>query len=133
MERRAFLGSLGAGALGGLGGLALAPRQSAAAAAAATGPVITTYVTGLSGGDNVPKTGEVVHLIADPSYGYDPNAVAVVTTNGARLGYLPPIHSQMLGPILAAGFTAIGRVRTSGSGAKPQVQVSAVLQPPVYV
>ena len=128
MERRAFLGSLGAGALGGLGGLALTPRQSAAATSA-TGPVITTYVTGLRMGDEVPKAGDEVHLVTDSSYGYDPNAIAVMTATKTRLGYLPPIHSQILGPILAAGFSAKGQVKTSRSGGTPQVHIAVVLQP----
>jgi len=66
MERRAFLGSLGAGVLSGVGGLALGPRPSAAPTAA-TGPVITTYVTGLRSVNDIPKTGDEVHLVADSS------------------------------------------------------------------
>lgn len=121
MDRRGFFTCAG----GGLAGTVLAAPASARTASAAA-PVVSTYITGLArvAGNALPPAGTEVVLQRDLSDLYDPHALSVSTADGQRLGRIPPIHSRMLEPFVAAGYSARGWIEQGKGGSQLRISVA---------
>ncbi|WP_371713055.1 HIRAN domain-containing protein [Aminobacter sp. J44] len=89
-------------------------------------PVVSTYITGLArvAGNALPPAGTEVVLQRDLSDLYDPHALSVSTANGERLGRIPPIHSRMLEPFVAAGYSARGWIEQGKGGSQLRISVA---------
>lgn len=123
--RRAFLA--------GLGGIAaLAPVTAFGAARPLPEEIRLppSYVTNLP--EQLPRAslqaGAPLRLVREPQRRYDPASVAVLTSQGSRLGYLPADQSRMLAPLLDAGLAARGEVIAAGVVPRPFLRLNLFVQ-----
>ena len=119
-SRRGFLA-----AAGGAGAAALAAAGAAVASATPEVPLLATYVAGAgrhcdrAAFDRL-EPGAAVALRREPENGYDALAVAVWTTAGDKLGYVPRIHNQAVANLMDAGLRPAARVAgVTPGGARP--------------
>jgi hypothetical protein len=124
MERRAFLMGLG-------GGLASGASVGFTQPQTAPGrPLVSTYIANVPADSrHLPARGESILVSRDDAYAYDPYALAVKTRSGELLGYVPPIHSRIIEPMLAGGYEAHAWVEESHSIPRPKVRIALTLQP----
>ena len=126
-SRRAFL------AVAGGAGAALASAGAAVAGAAPEVPLLVTYVAGAGRHCDRATFRRLerdarVTLRREPENGYDARAVAVWTTEGAKLGYVPRIHNQALANLMDAGLRPVARVAAvSPGGARPELALDVRL------
>jgi hypothetical protein len=124
MNRRMFMIALGSGAATG-GAAAKPPRLRQA-------PTISSYVTNVGdifGQQLLPfREGARLRLWLDPNRTYDRNTVVVGTEENKAIGYLPTIHSQLIGPLLAAGLTAEAEVQQVRDIPRPALRITILMQ-----
>lgn len=120
MNRRMFMAALGTGVAAGT--VAASPVRAGQA------PTISSYVTNVAdvfGAKPLPmQKGERLRLWLDPSRKYDPGTVVVGTQTGRSIGYLPTVHSQLLGPLLTAGFAAEVEVKDVRNDPRPALRIA---------
>nr|WP_144708726.1 HIRAN domain-containing protein [Aminobacter sp. J15] len=75
-------------------------------------------------GNALPPAGTEVVLQRDLSDLYDPHALSVSTADGERLGRISPIHSRMLEPFVAAGYSARGWIEQGKGGSQLRISVA---------
>lgn len=85
---------------------------------------LTTDVAGLRYVENMKKvlkgikTGDVVRLLRDPGNAYDANAIAVMTKNGVRFGWIPRACNEVPASLIDRGIAIAAKVidvgRTAG-------------------
>lgn len=129
MNRRGFIA---AATCGLAGGAVSAPFASAAPPPGA--PVLNSYVTNVRSGMGsapLPKPGDEVVIRREAGNSYDRHALLVSTRAGVALGNVPPIHSRMIEPFLAAGYQASGWVQTSRQEPRPRIGIAFTLVPAV--
>lgn len=122
--RRAFLA--------GLAGVAAAlPLTASGAVGRRRGEVRLppSYVTNLPA--KLPGSshgaGTQLRLRREPERRYDPSSVAVLATDGTRLGYLPADQSRMLAPLLDAGLPARAEIVAAGNAPRPFLRLNLFL------
>lgn len=122
--RRAFLAGLG-----GLAALAPATALGAVGRRPEEVRLPPSYVTNLPA--QLPmaslQAGVPLRLVREPERQYDPASVAVVATDGSRLGYLPADQSRMLAPLLDAGLPARAEVIAAGTSPRPFIRLGLSL------
>jgi hypothetical protein len=123
MQRRAFLTGIGVATTGAIPAVAAAPAATQVA-------TVNTYLTRVAPNFNdrqPPSHGDVVRLRPDTADRYDPHAVAVSDRDGILLGYLPPIHGRMIGPLLVGGFAAEGIITSRPTSSRPAIRIAVTL------
>jgi hypothetical protein len=124
MKRRAFLMGLSSGVVGG------ASVGHAQTRSATDMPLVSTYIANLSADSRqLPARGERIVVNRDDAYAYDPHALAVRRSSGELLGYVPPIHSRIIGPMLCGGYEAHAWVEDSQFIPRPKVRIALTVQP----
>ena len=126
-SRRAFLAAAGGAgaALAAAGAVTGAVAGAVAAAEAPEVALMATYVAGAGrhcgrAAFERLEPGARLALRREPENGYDALAVAVWTTGGDKLGYVPRIHNQALANLMDAGLRPVARVAgVSAGGARP--------------
>jgi hypothetical protein len=126
MDRRHFLSALGGSIASG------AVLGQASARQAGRQALITTYVSNVADitvASALPTAGSRLALRVDETRSFDPRSVLVSTEEGQDLGYLPPIHSRTIEPLLSAGFDLDARVAASRTMPRPAVRIEISLWP----
>jgi hypothetical protein len=113
MDRRLFL----AGAGGALATLPLATGASAGGDGNSTLKLLRSYVANRDQFPNspTPQVGQHLELVRRPDRAFDPLSIAVTTSAGDQLGYLPSASTGMLAALLDGGFKAYGMEGEDGA------------------
>jgi hypothetical protein len=99
----------------------------AAMGAPAPARVLTAEVVNRTGAP-APSPGARLVLRREPERRYDPRSIAVLTEGGERLGYLPPVRSEVLATLMDSGLSGDGRVSRATAGTL-EIDVYLALQP----
>lgn len=128
MDRRLFLTGIGGGLAGTLTGVHAAEKNVPASKA-----LLSTYVTNVAdflGTDPVPVGRNApLALTRVNNRAYDANTIAVATSKGRVIGYLPTNQSRIMAPLLDAGMQASARVADVKNYPRPAVRIEIALSP----
>jgi hypothetical protein len=123
MNRRSFIAAVGS--VAAAGGASTPPASGRGLQARA---MISSYVTSIPA-IAAPAPGDALQLRTDGKRGYDRHAVEILTRKGEQIGYLPPIHSRIIGPLLTAGFTATAWVEDARIAPRPAIKIGVAFSP----
>lgn len=130
--RRAIITNTGIAALaaptGAFAGMAVRDNGGTGGIRTGRRPLAVTYVPTVSHFDGTVaatlQRGEVLVLKRDLAREFDRSAVAVETGNGSRLGYLPPMHTEIIAGLMDAGIALAASVHSvSGAADRPSVRI----------
>lgn len=120
MNRRTFMAALGTGAAVG--------SVASSSATARQAPTISSYVTNVRDVFGVKQLpvgiGDKLRLWLDSSRKYDADTVVVGTEGKLPIGYLPPIHGRLVGPLIANGLTAQAEVEKVRNSPRPALRIA---------
>jgi hypothetical protein len=137
MKRRNFMIGLGGAAVGGLPSTALGRRPPDRPERSRKRALFSTYVTNVDdvlGPEATPvDSATPVRLSRIPDRSYDPHSIAVETTRGVRLGYVPTNISRILAPMLEAGLPLAASVVATRNIPRRAIKIEIAFAPEAAV